>query len=343
MKRWILKAGVYDLTGLIQEEVPLPEPGPGEVRVRMAAASLNYRDHYAVTLPSWRADVDLVPVADGAGIVDAVGQGAAWSVGDEVVTVYNRNFLSWPPNSDIGFGMGAGADNGVLSEYIIMPSYRLAAAPTSLSLVEASTLPCAAHTAWTALMKLSPVRPGDSVLILGTGAVALFALAICKAIGIRAIVTTGQEAKRERIMQLGATDVINYNSDPRWGDTVYGLTSGGVDKVINTAGVGSTNQSMAALKYGGNVTTIGMITQGDGIDDYALVGKGLTIHGFPVGGRDGLLELIAFIDAVGIEPIIFKEFAFNNAKAAYAALRAPDLFGKVIIRISPDSVAGLSN
>ncbi len=334
MKRWILKSGTYDLSGLVQEEAPKPEPGPGEVRVRLHAVSLNYRDHYVVTLPRWRADADLVPVADGAGVIDALGEGVGdWTIGETVINLYLRDFFAWPPHANMGMGLGSGIEHGLLTEYAVLPAARLVPAPKSLTMIEAATIPCAAHTAWTALTKLSPVRPGDKVLILGTGGVSLFALTLSKKLGIEAIVTTSQEDKRQRLLDLGASAVVNYRDDPHWGETVHRLTGGGVDKVINNAGVGSLNQSMAALKFGGNVVTVGLMTKATELDEYSLLGKGLTIHGMPVGGRDGLRELIAFIDASGLKPVIHKAFDFDDAKHAYEEQHARELFGKIVIKV----------
>lgn len=335
MKRWVLKSGAYDLSGLVQEEVAKPEPGPGEVRVHLHAVSLNYRDHYVVTLPRWRADGDLVPVADGAGVVDAVGEGVEdWKAGEPVINLYLRDFFAWPPHANMGMGLGSGSEHGLLTEYAVLPSARLVRAPRSLTMTEAATIPCAAHTAWTALTKLSPARPGGSVLILGTGGVSLFALTLSRKLGIEAIVTTSQEDKRQRLLDLGASAVVNYRDDPTWGETVRNLTGGGVDKVVNSAGVGSLNQSMAALKFGGNVVTVGLMTKATDLDDYALLGKGLTIHGMPVGGRDGLQELIAFIDASALKPVIHGVFAFDDAKRAYEEQHARDLFGKLVIEVA---------
>jgi NADPH:quinone reductase-like Zn-dependent oxidoreductase len=335
MKRWILKSGGYDADALIIEDAQKPEPGPGQVRVRIEAAALNYRDYLVMTNSLWRTDLDLIPVADGAGVIDAVGAGVTeWNTGDAVITVYMRDFPTWPPHPDVGMGLGSANEHGVLAEYVVLSASRLVRKPASLTSIEAATLPCAAHTAWTALQKLSPARPSDKVLILGTGGVSLFALSICRHLGIEAIVTTGSEQKRERLLELGASEVVNYRTDPDWGNTVYQL-SGGVNKVINSAGVGALNQSMAALKHGGNVVTIGMISQGEGepVNEYALLGKGLTIHGMPVGGRDGLVELVAFVDAVGLKPVVHQTFSFNDAKLAYEEQRSADLFGKVIISI----------
>jgi len=335
MKRWVLKSGQYDLSSLVPQEVPKPEPGPGEVRIRLHAVSLNYRDHYVVTLPLWRGEGDLVPVADGAGVVDAIGDGVDdWKVGDPVINLYLRDFFAWPPHANMGMGLGSCGEHGLLTEYAVLPAARLLPAPKSLSMIEAATIPCAAHTAWTALMKLSPARPGNKILILGTGGVSLFALTLSRKLGFEAIVTTSQEDKRQRLLDLGASAVVNYRDDPDWGSTVHSLTGGGVDKVVNNAGVGSLNQSMAALKFGGNVVTVGLMTKATELDEYAFLGKGLTLHGMPVGGRDGLQELIAFTDASGLKPVIHKVFGFDDAKRAYEEQHARDLFGKIVIEIA---------
>ncbi len=332
MKRWVLKAGAYDFDALTLEDAPEPVPGPGQVRVRIEAAALNHRDLYAVEDPAWRPQRDLVPVADGAGVIDAVGPGVSlWTPGDRVITVYNRNFPHWPPPADPGFGPGAFDQDGVLAEAVVLAADRVIAAPRSLSLPEAATLPCAGHTAWTALQKLSPVRPGGTVLILGTGGVSLFALQLCRLLGVHAVITTSQESKRERLLTLGASDVVNYADDSAWGRTVFRLTDGGVDKVVNSAGVGSLDQAMAALKPGGNIATLGVMEQANNLDGGLLIGRSVTIHGFRVGGRDGLAELVAFADGAGLKPIVHGCFHFDAARAAYEAQQSPELFGKVVI------------
>jgi len=336
MKRWILKSGATTLDGLVLEDVAKPEPGPGEVRVRIRAVSLNYREQLVLGNAggNWRVDRDLIPVADGAGDIDAVGEGVKpWSVGDKVVTVYLRNFIHWPPHADIGLGLGSLDEDGVLTEYVVLPADRVSRAPSTLSYAEASTLPCAALTAWTALQNAYPVQSGQKVLSLGTGSVSLFAMAFARALGAKTYLTTSQDDKRSRLRDLGAEEIFNYRTDPEWGKSVYAAT-GGVDKVVNTAGLGSINQSVQAVAFGGDIGVVGLFTFGEALEPGLFLAKGTSIRGIPVGSRDGLEDMIRFIDKHHIKPVIDRVVPFADAKDAYKAQSAPDLFGKIVIKVA---------
>ncbi|ASK33238.1 alcohol dehydrogenase (plasmid) [Alcanivorax sp. N3-2A] len=335
MKRWVLKSGATTLDGLFLEDVEKPEPGPGEVRVRVRAVSLNYREQLVLDNAggNWRLDRDLIPVADGAGEVDAVGEGVErWSRGDKVITVYLRDFIHWPPHAGIGMGLGSLDEDGVLAEHIVLPADRLSRAPGTLNHVQASTLPCAGLTAWTALQNAHPVKPGQTVLSLGTGSISLFAMAFAQALGAKTYLTTSQDQKRPRLLDLGAENVFNYRTDENWGQSVYDAT-GGVDKVVNTAGFGSMNQSVQALAFGGDIGVVGLFNFGDVIEPGLFLAKGVSVRGIPVGSRDGLEALIEFIDKHRIKPVIDRVIPFAEAKQAYQALSAPDLFGKIVITI----------
>jgi NADPH:quinone reductase-like Zn-dependent oxidoreductase len=338
MRRWILKAGATTTEGLVEDWIDRPEPGPGQVRVRIVAASLNYREHLVLGNAGgvWRADIDLVPVADGAGVIDAVGEGVEkWTAGDRVVTVYLKGFNSWPPNADMGMGLASRDEQGVLAEYVILDAERVTRAPASLTLEQASTLPCAALTAWTALQQAHPIADGDTVLTLGTGGVSLFAIGLAKALGARVYATSSRADVRDRLIALGVTETFDYKTDADWGKTVFAAT-GGIDKVVNTAGMGSMNQSLEAMAFGGDVAVVGLMTFGDVIDPGPFLAKGATLRGIPVGSRDGLDEMITFIDAKGLKPIIHKTFEFGEARAAYAAQLSADLFGKIVIRVTAE-------
>jgi NADPH:quinone reductase-like Zn-dependent oxidoreductase len=338
MRRWILKGSADTIEGLQQETVDMPEPGPGQVRVRMVAASLNYREQLVLSNPGggWRTDKDLIAVADGAGVIDAVGPGAeAWAPGDRVVTVYLRDFAAWPPNANIGMGLGSLEEDGVLAEYVILAAERVTRAPASLTLEEAATLPCAALTAWTALQQANPVVPGQTILALGSGGVSLFATSFAKALGAKVFVTSSKGDKLSRLIEHGASEVFDYKTDENWGQTIFDAT-GGIDKVVNTAGLGSLNQSLKAMAYGGDVAVVGLMTFGDVIDPAQFLAKGATVRGIPVGSLEGYDAMIRFIDANAIKPVIDARFAFDDAKAAYAAQLSPDLFGKIVIKISAE-------
>jgi NADPH:quinone reductase-like Zn-dependent oxidoreductase len=300
---------------------------------------LNYRDHLVLSDATgvWRDGRDLVPVADGAGVVDAVGNGVdQWSTGDRVMTVYLRRFPHWPPNAGMGMGLGSFDEDGVLAEYIVLPADRFVRVPPHLTLAEASTFPCAAVTAWTGLQHAHPLQRGHKALMLGSGGVSLFAISFARAMGAEVYVTTSRPDKNERLRELGAAGIVDYRLDPDWGKTVFRAT-GGVDKVINTAGLGSVNQSIEALAFGGDIAVIGLLTFGDAIDPAAFLAKGVSLRGIPVGSREQHQQMIDFVERHGIRPVIHKRFGFDDIKAAYAAQLSPGLFGKIVITVADES------
>ena len=330
MKRWILKAGGTDLTALVLEDAPLPEPGPGEVRVRVHAVSLNARDTMILQGVFGRLPGrDLVPLSDGAGEVDAVGPGVeTWMVGDKVTSLY-FHWLSGPPKPSFGTGLGSDKEDGMLAEYVVLPATRLVRAPASLSCAEASTLPCAALTAWNALFADHPITVGSKVLVVGTGGVSLFALILAHAAGAQVFATTSQDSKRSRLTELGASDVVNYKTDPDWGKTIFEKT-GGVDKVVDAAG--TINESLEALGYGGEVVLMGLKTASDGPPPaFLMMGKNAIIRGTSVGSAEMFAGLRQAIDSECLKPPIDCRFRFEDAQEAYQAQASSETFGKIVI------------
>lgn len=340
MRRWVLKPGTTTLEGLALEEAPIPEPGPGQVRVKMHAASINYRDQLILTgLFGQATTVDTIPLSDGAGVVDAVGpEEQKWTVGDRVTTVYAFNdWVDGPPVPNLPFGLGAKGENGVLAEYVLISSKQLTAAPVTLSLLEAATLPCAGLTAWTALKGDRPyTRPlgtGDQVLTLGTGGVSLFALLLARAMGAEVVGTSSQSDKLDRLRALGAVDAINYRQTPDWGEITFART-GGVKRVVNTAGMSAMAQSIAAVGFGGEIAYMGLFDfEAESLPLVNLMAKGASIRGTAVGSANAHADLVHFIDAHDIKPPIDRVFAFEQAKEAYQAALSPGLFGKIVIQI----------
>ena len=334
MRRWTMKAGRTDLDGLILQTVPTPEPGPGEVRVRVQAVSLNQRDLIVLGTPELRASgADLIPVADGAGIIDAVGAGVTnWSVGDRVMSLYFRGRRSGPPTADMGFGPGSGDIDGFLAEQVVLPADVVLRAPESLTSDEAATLPCAGVTAWTALQLAHPVGPEDRVLTVGTGGVSLIAAVLARALGAEVFATTSRDDKRAPLEALGVAGVVNYADTPDWGRAVADLT-GGVDKVVNAAGLGSVNQSIDALKPGGEVAVMGLFTQGDALDPMQFLAKAVNVRGVAVGSAEDQRALAVFVDTHGVKPPIGARFTFDQARDAFEALRSGVVFGKIVIAI----------
>lgn len=334
MRRWLLKDGVSDLEGLVMETVPMPEPGPGEVRIRIHAVSLNFRDQLVIQQGAfWRVPgKDIVPVADGSGEIDALGAGVSdFVVGDRVVELYFRDFFDGPPHTDMGIGLGATEENGMLAEYVVLPAKRVMRAPASLSYEQASTIPCAGLTAWSALYGDHPIGSDSKVLVLGTGGVSLFALLFARAAGAQVFATTGQEQKRKRLLELGANEVFNYREIPEWGKAVFERT-GGVDKVVESAG--SLNQSLAAVRPGGEVAIMGFMTSDGPPSPPLLMGKGAIIRGVAVGNARAYSAMSKAIDASKIQPPIDRYFSFEDAKEAYRAQASPELFGKVVINVT---------
>jgi NADPH:quinone reductase-like Zn-dependent oxidoreductase len=334
MKRWVLKAGATDSNDLVLEDVPLPEPGPNEVRVRVHAVSLNYRDQLVLKDTSGRLRLpgrDLVPVSDGAGEIDAVGSDVAeWRVGERVASLYFRDRLHGQSHANMGYGLGSADEDGMLAEFVVLPAKRVTRVPESLNFAEAATLPCAALTAWNALQGPSPIGPGNKVLVLGTGGVSLFALTFARALGAEVFATTSQDSKKQRLAELGVREILNYCDNPEWGQTVYEHTTG-MDRVVNPAGAGSINQSLAAVRYGGEVAIMGLMTFGEAINSPVLMAKEAIIRGIAVGSGDDFSAVSRLIDTNQIKPLIDQIFSFQDTREAYRRQVSSNVFGKLVI------------
>lgn len=337
MKTWRLAAGAASLDNLALVEAAKPAPGPGEVLIRVRACSLNYRDQLIVKGQYFGGaiDRDLTPLSDGAGEVEAVGDGVtAFAPGDRVAGTFFQNWRAGPPNPDPGVALGAPPAAGMLSEYVVLPERGVVPIAASLSFEEAATLPCAGVTAWNALMEgPRAVGPGSSVLVLGTGGVSLLALAIARAAGARVIATSSSDEKLARIRALGADETINYRTTPDWGAAAATLAGGGVDHVVEVGGAGTLAQSMAAVGFNGEVALIGVLTRSGETGPHALMLKGASLRGIFVGSAAMAIALNRAIDATGIKPAVDRVFAFDEAKAAYDYQSSPHLFGKVVIRV----------
>ncbi len=281
-----------------------------------------------------RLDRDLVPNSDGAGEIDAVGEGVTtWAVGDRVKGLYFA-WLRGTPSSAFTFGLGSLNEDGMLAEYVVLPVDRVVRAPASLDYAEAATLPCAALTAWNAIYGDHPVQPGSKVLVLGSGGVSLFAMLFARAIGAEVIATSSQDVKLKRWMELGASDGINYRDTPHWGKAVLERT-GGVNKVVDAVGTGTLNQSLTALGYKGEVALIGLFKFDEGPLEFAtLMSKSATVRGISVGSAEMYEAMMQAIDKFKIRPPIDRRFRFQDAKDAYRAQSSPDLLGKIVIDLA---------
>ena len=315
-----------------------PEPGNGEVLVRMRAASLNFRDlivaqgAYAGTQEGKR----LVPLSDGAGEVVATGPGATrWQKGDRVVSSFFQDWIDGPfLPAHMKSALGGGID-GVLAEYRLFPETGLARMPAHLSFEQAATLPCAALTAWHALFEKTALLPGETILVLGTGGVSVFALQFARMAGANVIATSSSDEKLDRMAQLGASGLVNYRARPDWDQAVLDLTAGaGVDHVIEVGGAGTFERSLAASRTGGRVSLIGRLTGiQDRVDPRPIMAKGLTVQGIYVGSVAMLERMTRAIAASNMEPVIDRTFTIDDAADAYLHMESGKHFGKIVIRI----------
>ncbi|MCM2319114.1 MAG: NAD(P)-dependent alcohol dehydrogenase [Pseudomonas sp.] len=308
-------------------------PGPGEISVRLHANSLNYHD-FAVVSGMWGPSEPRIPMADGAGEVVAVGAGVdEFAVGDRVVSTFFPDWLDGEPLVE-GFASvpGDGID-GYAREVVTARATSFTRAPQGWSHAEAATLTTAGLTAWRALMADGSLKPGDSVLVQGTGGVSIFALQFAKLAGATVIATSSSDAKLERLKAMGADHVINYRENPAWGETARQLTGGrGVDHVIEVGGPATLVQSMAAARVGGHIAVIGILSGVAG--ELPLVPallKQLRLQGVLVGSRAQQQAMIRAIDANGLRPVIDRRFALEEIVAAFRYQETNQHFGKICL------------
>jgi NADPH:quinone reductase-like Zn-dependent oxidoreductase len=314
---------------------PEPEIGPNMARVRVRAVSLNYRDLVTARGAAKRKR-PIVPTSDGAGEVVAVGPGVTrLAVGDRVAASFFPNWIDGQLSDEIhARSLGGGAD-GMLAEQVVLDERAWVKLPEYLSFEQAATLPCAGVTAYHALFEAAQLRPGDTVLVQGSGGVSVFALQLARAAGAVVLATSGSAPKRERLEAMGAAATFDYIATPKWGDAVRAFTGGrGVDVVVEVGGAGTFDQSVAALRYGGSMSLLGVLTGAGGpINTYALFHRAIHVHGIYVGSVRMFEALNRALTATKIEPIIDRVFAFDEARAAYEHLASGRHFGKVVLRV----------
>ena len=320
---------------LIIEDRADPKPAVGEILVRIYASSLNYHD-FVVVMGGIPTDDGRIPMSDGAGEVVAVGEGVTkFKPGDKVVSLFFPNWQAGEIEA-AGFASvpGDGAD-GFGAELVAAPETSFTRMPEGYSYQEAATLPCAALTAWRALMVEAKVKPGDWVLTQGTGGVSIFALQFAKAAGCRVISTSSSDEKLQRVKELGADHVINYKDTPDWGKAAKALTGGrGVDEVVEIGGPGTLAQSITASRPGGHISLIGVLTGVSGeVPTAALFSLNITLSGITVGSRRHQEDMIAAIEANGIKPVLDKDFPLDDIAAAFAHQASQQHFGKITLSV----------
>jgi NADPH:quinone reductase-like Zn-dependent oxidoreductase len=337
MKAWQLTAET-GVDALKLNELPEPKPGPGQVLVRVRATSLNYRDlmiasgHYGapVSLP-------LIPLSDGAGEIAAVGEGVTqWKRGDRVAGTFFQNWQTGPVRREVFDSALGGTVNGMLAESVVLSAEGVVAIPPHLSFAEAATLPCAALTAWHALVTSGCVSADQTVLLLGTGGVSIFGLQFAKLHGARAIITSSSDEKLGRARSLGADETINYRATPEWDKEVHRLTdTAGADHVVEVGGADTFPKSLRALALGGTISVIG------GVSGFSanvplpdILSKSALIRGIYVGNRDMFEAMNRAIARHRLKPAIDRDFPFGEVPAAYRYQQSGAHFGKVVISVS---------
>jgi NADPH:quinone reductase-like Zn-dependent oxidoreductase len=326
----------WSIEGMELVERPDPEPGPGQVTVRMRAASLNYRDLLTVQGKGGAYKLPLIPFSDGAGEIVAVGEGVTRvAVGDRVCPMF---FQSWfdggPSASNRRLALG-GTLPGVLQELRVLDAEGVTRIPDHLTFPEAATLPCAALTAWRALFEEAALRPGQTVLVQGTGGVSIFALQFAKLAGATVIVTSSSDEKLERAKALGADHTINYRSVVDWGKSAAEWSDGGVDHIVEVGGKDTFQQSIEAARVGGTILVIGVLSGfAQQVLFPSLFSKNLHVIGLSVGSRKMFENMASAIGRNRIKPVVDKTFDFAEAPDALRYMQNAGHFGKIAMEFS---------
>ncbi len=308
-------------------------PKAGEILVRIHANSLNYHD-YAVVKGLWPASENRIPMADGAGEVIEVGPNVTeFAVGDSVVSTFFPSWVNGAPIVD-GFSTvpGDGVD-GYAREYVTASAEAFTKSPTGWSHTEAATLTTAAVTAWRALFDFNPLKPGETVLLQGTGGVSIFALQFAKMAGAKVIATSSSEQKLARLKEMGADHVINYKKEPKWGFLARELNDGkGVDHVVEIGGAETLEQSLNAIRVAGQISLIGILSgQTCDINIVKSFVKQARLQGVLVGSREHQQEMIRAIEINKLKPIIDRTFALHEIVQAFEYQETNQHFGKICL------------
>jgi len=337
MRAYQIPKGGAGIESVVQAERPDPKPGHRQVLVKVKACSLNFRD-LGIVRGTYRVPIreNVIPLSDDAGEVVAVGPGVIRvQVGDRVAGNF---FQRWPGGESSpevhGSALGGGID-GMLAEYALLEEDGVVKVPPHLSFEEGATLPCAAVTAWHAMMEHAKLKAGDTILLQGTGGVSIFGLLFAHAMGIRAVITSSSDDKLARAKKLGAAFGINYKTTPDWEKAAMEFTGGaGVDHVVEVGGAATLTRSFHALRVGGKVSMIGGLSGGaTELNPGLIFSRRANVQGISVGSTQMFLAMNRAIEANAIKPVIDKVFGFADVQAAYQHMASGAHFGKIVIRV----------
>ncbi len=330
-------AGGWGFEHLGQGERPEPQPGPGKVVLRMKAASINYRDFLMVQggYGGRAGPLPLIPLSDGVGGVEAIGPGVTRvKAGDRVCPTFFQSWLSGPPSAEHFSRPLGGPLPGVMQELMLLPAEGVVHAPAHMTDAQAASLNCAGLTAWSAVATQADLKPGEVVLVQGTGGVSMFALQFAKLRGARVIATSSSGLKLEKARKLGADWTINYRETPEWGRRARELTGGrGVDLVVEVGGAGTLRESVRATRTGGTVAMIGVLSGASTEFNLAhVVMQNVRLQGVTVGSREMFEEMARAMSAHAVEPAVDERvFAWTDLREALEAMPLGLHFGKTCL------------
>lgn len=325
------------IDALVQVDLPMPKPAHRQVLVKVAACSLNFRD-LAIVVGRYPpgAKQNVIPLSDGAGEVVEVGPGVMRvKVGDRVAGCFFQRWPGGAPTPEASRSALGGSVDGMLAEYVVLEEDGVVKLPAHLSYDDGASLPCAAVTAWNALVEHGKTIAGETILVQGTGGVSIFALQFAKLMGCTVIVTSSSDEKLARAKKLGASHGINYKTTPDWEKAAVELTSGrGVDQVVEVGGAGTVAKSLGAIRQNGRVSMIGVLTGAADLNPMLILGKRASVQGISVGSTEMFEAMNRAIAANGMKPVIDKVFPFKDTQAAFRHLQSAQHFGKIVISLS---------
>ncbi|WP_150293207.1 zinc-dependent alcohol dehydrogenase family protein [Sphingobium estronivorans] len=314
----------------LTQEPDLTQPAPGEILVRIGASSLNFHD-LAVVAGHIPVAANIVPLSDGAGTIVAVGEGVSeFKAGDRVVSTFFPGWSDGPVPRTMPKTIPGDNGDGFARDLVSAPAHGFTLAPQGYSDVEAATITCAGVTAWRCLVPAGQIKAGDTVLVMGSGGVSIYALQIAKAMGARVIATSSSDEKLARMVELGADEIINYREEPKWGSRAKALSGGGVDIVVEVGGAATMAQSIEATRNGGTISLIGVLAGVQGpVPTARIFTKQVNIAGISVGSRQHQRDLVRALETTGIRPIIGNRFPLEALQEAFAMQAAGGHFGKI--------------
>jgi len=336
MKGWRISS--FGIDQLEAFEAPEPKAGPGQVVVKIHAASLNFRDLMMVKgFYNPRMELPRIPCSDGAGEIVEVGEGVSdVKIGDRVAGIFMQRWLDGKPSAAKQKAALGGDIDGMLAEYVVLASTGVVRLPEHLSYEEAATLPCAGVTAWNAVVTKGGIEPGETVVIQGTGGVSIFALQFAKLLGARVLGTSSSDEKLERAKSLGLDAGFNYKNQGDWADWVVAETEGqGADLLVEVGGSGTFAQSLKAVRIGGAIAQIGVLSQTqEPLQIAPILRKQVRVQGIFVGSREHFVAMNRAIALSGLKPAIGSVFAFEEAKAAFQKMEGASHFGKIVLLVA---------